>query len=98
MTLANGAKFFGANLVQNQYGPALFADLFFFITGFHGTHVFSGIILLIIFCKHGKWYLSAPGPLRNGRENWFILALCRFSVGIRIYLLLPGVIKLEIKN
>ena len=48
MTLMNGAKIFGANLVQNQYGPPLFADLFFFITGFHGTHVFSGLILLII--------------------------------------------------
>jgi cytochrome c oxidase subunit 3 len=48
MTLVNGAKVFGANLIQNQYGPPLFADLFFFITGFHGTHVFSGIVLLII--------------------------------------------------
>lgn len=37
--------FFGANLVQNQYGPAAFADFFFFITGFHGTHVFSGVVL-----------------------------------------------------
>ncbi len=43
-----GTTFFGANLAQNQYGPVLFADLFFFITGFHGTHVTSGIILLII--------------------------------------------------
>jgi cytochrome c oxidase subunit 3 len=48
MLLADGTRFFGANLAQNEYGPVLFADLFFFITGFHGTHVFSGIILLII--------------------------------------------------
>jgi len=48
MTLAHGAQVFGANLLQNQYSPPLFADLFFFITGFHGTHVFSGLILLII--------------------------------------------------
>ena len=33
----------GANLVQNQYGPPDFADFFFFITGFHGFHVFSGV-------------------------------------------------------
>ncbi|NVO83917.1 cytochrome c oxidase subunit 3 [Hymenobacter terrestris] len=47
-TLMNdGTRFFGANLAVNQYGPVLFADLFFFITGFHGTHVFSGICLLI---------------------------------------------------
>ncbi|WP_298527703.1 cytochrome c oxidase subunit 3 [uncultured Christiangramia sp.] len=38
----------GANLTQNEYGPPLFADFFFFITGFHGFHVFSGIIINII--------------------------------------------------
>lgn len=35
----------GANLVENQYGPPAFADFFFFITGFHGFHVFSGVLL-----------------------------------------------------
>jgi len=35
----------GANLKINQYGPQPFADLFFFITGFHGFHVFSGVLL-----------------------------------------------------
>lgn len=35
----------GANLVENQYGPPDFADFFFFITGFHGFHVFSGVCL-----------------------------------------------------
>lgn len=48
LTLANGTKIFGANLVQNQYGPAAFADFFFFITGFHGTHVLSGVVLNIL--------------------------------------------------
>jgi len=38
----------GANLINNPYGPPAFADLFFFITGFHGTHVTSGIIINII--------------------------------------------------
>ena len=47
--LADGVtRVFGANLTVNQYGPPLFADLFFFITGFHGTHVFSGVCLLIM--------------------------------------------------
>ncbi len=48
LTYVDGSFFQGANLTQNQYGPPLFADLFFFITGFHGTHVFSGVILNII--------------------------------------------------
>ncbi len=38
----------GANLTENEYGPPLFADFFFFITGFHGFHVFSGVIINII--------------------------------------------------
>ena len=40
----------GANLIHNEYGTPLFANFFFFITGFHGFHVFSGVIFnLIIF-------------------------------------------------
>ena len=35
----------GANLSINEYGPSAFAALFFFITGFHGAHVLSGVIL-----------------------------------------------------
>ena len=38
----------GANLVNNEYGNRLFADFFFFITGFHGFHVFSGVVINII--------------------------------------------------
>ncbi|WGH74478.1 cytochrome c oxidase subunit 3 [Tenacibaculum tangerinum] len=38
----------GANLHVNEYGNPIFADFFFFITGFHGFHVFSGIIINII--------------------------------------------------
>ena len=35
----------GANLIRNEYGSKLFADFFFFITGFHGFHVISGIVI-----------------------------------------------------
>ena len=38
----------GANLRHNEYGTPLFADFFFFITGFHGFHVFSGVVFNII--------------------------------------------------
>jgi len=38
----------GANLRHNEYGTPLFADFFFFITGFHGFHVFSGVVINII--------------------------------------------------
>lgn len=35
----------GANLLWNEYGPQSFATFFFFITGFHGTHVLSGVVI-----------------------------------------------------
>lgn len=38
----------GANLIRNEYGNKLFADFFFFITGFHGFHVITGIIINIV--------------------------------------------------
>ncbi|MEW5674827.1 cytochrome c oxidase subunit 3 [Flavobacterium enshiense] len=38
----------GANMYRNEYGHKLFANFFFFITGFHGFHVFSGVIINII--------------------------------------------------
>jgi cytochrome c oxidase subunit III len=38
----------GANLVRNEYGHKLFANFFFFITGFHGFHVFTGVMLNIL--------------------------------------------------
>lgn len=46
--LVNGVQVFGANLHVNEYGPPAFADFFFFVTGFHGTHVLSGVIINII--------------------------------------------------
>ena len=44
-SVAPGTTYFGASLGHNQYGPPDFAAFFFFITGFHGFHVFSGVCL-----------------------------------------------------
>lgn len=38
----------GANMTENEYGPPAYANFFFFITGFHGFHVSTGIILNIV--------------------------------------------------
>lgn len=46
--VVDGTLIHGANLIQNEYGHPLFADFFFFITGFHGFHVFSGVVINII--------------------------------------------------
>jgi cytochrome c oxidase subunit III len=49
-------RIFGASLTQNQYGPPLFASIFFFITGFHGFHVLSGVAINILI-----FYQAATG-------------------------------------
>lgn len=49
----NGNYFPGAynvagTLMAEPMGPTAFGTLFFFITGFHGFHVFSGLIILLV--------------------------------------------------
>lgn len=50
----------GAALTSNQYGPPNFAALFFFITGFHGFHVFSGVVINFII-----FYQATVGKLER---------------------------------
>ncbi|PYQ17916.1 MAG: cytochrome oxidase subunit III, partial [Acidobacteria bacterium] len=38
----------GARLTGNPWGPPQFTQSFFILTGFHGSHVFSGLVILII--------------------------------------------------
>jgi cytochrome c oxidase subunit 3 len=38
----------GCTLESNPFGPAQFATLFFVVTGFHGFHVFSGVVINFI--------------------------------------------------
>lgn len=38
----------GANMTRNEYGHKQFANFFFFITGFHGFHVFTGVLINFI--------------------------------------------------
>jgi cytochrome c oxidase subunit 3 len=37
----------GARLVRNPWGEASFGAYFFLLTGFHGTHVLTGVVILV---------------------------------------------------
>lgn len=54
----------GEESVQ-QFGPKAFGALFFFITGFHGFHVFSGVLFLIIIM------LNSASGLYVARKNGY---------------------------
>ncbi len=48
----------GANMTINEYGPPQFANFFFFITGFHGFHVCTGVftnLMVFINVLKGKY-------------------------------------------
>ncbi len=56
-----------AGMIKEQsLGPKAFGALFFFITGFHGFHVFSGVIFLIIICVNAATGLYIER--KNGHE------------------------------
>ncbi|MCG8332109.1 MAG: cytochrome c oxidase subunit 3 [Chitinophagales bacterium] len=48
---------------QQEFGPKAFGALFFFITGFHGFHVFSGVVFLLIIL------INAASGLYMKRKN-----------------------------
>ena len=61
--MAEGTLVFGANLSKNEYAvQQQYANFFFFITGFHGFHVFQGVIInLIIFLMALKGVFERRG-------------------------------------
>ena len=40
---------------KNEYGPQQYAHFFFFITGFHGFHVFSGVLINILIFSQNNY-------------------------------------------
>ncbi len=52
-------------VAEQQFGPKAFGALFFFITGFHGFHVFSGVVFLTIIC------VNVASGLYKARRNGY---------------------------
>lgn len=77
---------------QQEFGPKAFGALFFFITGFHGFHVFSGVVFLLIICINVASGLYVKR--RNGYEMvekiglyWHFVDLVWVFVFLVFYLL-----------
>ena len=53
----DGTMAFGANMHKNEYAiQQQYANFFFFVTGFHGFHVFSGVLINVII-----WFMALKG-------------------------------------
>jgi cytochrome c oxidase subunit 3 len=82
-----------AGMVKEQnFGPKAFGALFFFITGFHGFHVLTGVIFLLIICVNSFTGLYAAR--KNGYEMvekiglyWHFVDLVWVFVFLLFYLL-----------
>lgn len=77
---------------QQEFGPKAFGALFFFITGFHGFHVFSGVMFLLIIMLNSASGLYARR--KNGYEMvekiglyWHFVDLVWVFVFLVFYLL-----------
>ncbi|MBK5294655.1 MAG: cytochrome c oxidase subunit 3 [Acidobacteriia bacterium] len=63
----------GATLSHNPWGPAAFGACFFLITGFHGTHVLTGaLILTITAIRTAKGITQAEGVEMAGLYWHFV--------------------------
>ncbi len=77
----------GARLGSNPWGVPLFSAYFFLITGFHGSHVLSGVIILAILgvrCNRG---LSTPAGVELVGLYWHFVDLVWVFVFTIFYLL-----------
>jgi cytochrome c oxidase subunit 3 len=59
------ANLYEPRVTEAAFGPKAFGGLFFFITGFHGFHVFSGVLFLAIIM------VNAGGGLYAARKNGY---------------------------
>jgi cytochrome c oxidase subunit 3 len=55
----------GGEITREDFGPKAFGALFFFITGFHGFHVFSGVVFLSIVL------INAASGIYGARKNGY---------------------------
>ena len=54
----------GARLTANPWGDAAFGAYFFLLTGFHGTHVLTGVVVLIATAARAAMNKSSPTASR----------------------------------
>ncbi len=77
----------GARLASNPWGAALFSTYFFTITGFHGTHVLIGVLILLITTLRWQKGLTRPEGVELTGLYWHFVDLVWVFIFTCFYLL-----------
>ena len=77
----------GARLTANPWGDAAFGAYFFLLTGFHGTHVLTGVIVLITTGTRAAMDRSTPDGVEMAGLYWHFVDLVWVFIFTLFYLL-----------
>jgi len=77
----------GARLTHNPWGVAQFAASFFLITGFHGFHVLSGVVILAIVALRAALGKYSADGVENAGLYWHFIDVVWVFVFAFFYLL-----------
>lgn len=77
----------GASLTANPWGVPLFSASFFVITGFHGSHVLSGVVILLITVIRVRAGRTKPGGVELAGLYWHFVDLVWVFIFTFFYLI-----------
>ena len=77
----------GARLNANPWGDAAFGAYFFLLTGFHGTHVLTGVIVLASTAIRSAKRLASPEGVEMAGLYWHFVDLVWVFIFTLFYLL-----------
>lgn len=77
----------GATLFSNPWGVPLFTSFFFLITGFHGTHVLTGLVILTVTAIRSARGRSTSGGVELAGLYWHFVDLVWVFIFTLFYLL-----------
>lgn len=76
----------GARLDGNPWGDPLFASYFFMLTGFHGTHVLVGVVVLTTLAIRWAKRLASPDGVELAGLYWHFVDLVWVFIFTLFYL------------
>jgi cytochrome c oxidase subunit 3 len=77
----------GARLSSNPWGPRAFTSFFFMITGFHGTHVLIGVVILLITASRARSGVATGDGVELAGLYWHFVDLVWVFIFTVFYLI-----------